>query len=387
MTKSTISRFHLGSLALAAALFLVTPLGPAAGTLGPVASGSVSAQEVHRLDGPRVAVYNLAGAVEVVRGDGSQVVVEVTRGGADRGRLSVETGRIGGRETLRVIYPGDRVVYRERGRSSNTTVQVGRDGTFLDGRRGGDRVRISGRGDGLEAHADLLVRVPPGVEVAVHLAVGEGRARDLEAGLAFRTGSGRVDVANVAGPVDVDTGSGAVTISEVRGDVTADTGSGAITLQRISGGDVDADTGSGRISLEDISGSSLNADTGSGRILGQALAVEELSVDTGSGRIELDRLQALRVSCDTGSGSVRLGLTSDVELLVVDTGSGGVAVDVPSGFGAAMELSSGSGSVSVDVPGTEAAVAKRRYFRGRVGDGEGRVMIETGSGGITVRRS
>ncbi len=387
MTKSTTSRFHLGILALAAALLLVAPWGPVAGTLGPVASGSPSAQEVHRLDGPRVAVYNLAGAVEVVRGDGSQVEIEVTRGGADRDRLSVEIGRIGDRETLRVIYPGDRVVYRERGRSSSTTVRVGRDGTFLDGRRGGDRVRISGTGGGLEAHANLSVRVPSGVEVAVYLAVGEGRARDLGAGLTFRTGSGRVDVANVTGPVDVDTGSGAVRISEVRGHVDTETGSGEIALRRISGGEVTAETGSGRIALEEISGSSLRVDTGSGRISGRALAVEELSLDTGSGRIEVDGLEAARISCDTGSGSVHLGLTADIERLVVDTGSGGVTVEVPSDFGATMELSSGSGSVSVDVPGRDAAVAERRYFRGSVGDGEGRVMIETGSGGITVRGS
>lgn len=387
MTKSTPSRFHLGSFALAAALFLVTPLGPAAGTLGPSASSSPSAQEIHRLDGPRVAVYNLAGAIEVMRGDGSQVVIEVMRRGADRDRLSVETGRIGDRETLRVIYPGDRVVYGEGGRSSSATVRVGPDGTFLDGRGGGDRVRISGRGGGLAAHADLSVRVPPGVEVAVYLAVGEGRAEDLGAGLTFRTGSGRVAVAQITGSVNIDTGSGAVTISEVRGHVNAETGSGNIALQGISGGEVTAETGSGHIALEEITGSSLRAHTGSGRIRGQALAVEELSVDTGSGRVELDRLEAVRVNCDTGSGSVRLGLASDVERLVIDTGSGGVTVEVPSGFGATMELSSGSGSVSVDVPGREAAVVRRRYFRGSVGDGEGRVMIETGSGGITVRRS
>lgn len=388
MTKSTTSRFHLGSLVLAATPFLVAPAAPVAVAPDPIVHASVAAQEIHRLDGPHVAVYNLAGEVDVVRGEGSQVVVEMARGGSDRDRLSVETGRIGGRETLRVIYPGDRVVYRERGRFSNTTVRVRADGTLLDGRGGGDRVRISGGGGGVEAHADLTVRVPRGVEVAVYLAVGQGRAHDLEGGgLTFKTGSGGVGVANVTGPVYVDTGSGAVTISDVRGDVTADTGSGEITLRGILGGEVDADTGSGRVTLEDISGSRVTVDTGSGRVMGSGLAVGELSVDTGAGRIELDGLDVARILCDSGSGSVHLGLLADVDRLVVDTGSGGVAVEVPAGFGAAMELSSGSGSVSVDVPDKEAAVAKRRYFRGSVGDGEGSVVIDTGSGGISVRRN
>ena len=43
----------------------------------------VTGQEVERLSGGDVAVYNLAGHVEVVRGSGSDVVVRIDRGGAD----------------------------------------------------------------------------------------------------------------------------------------------------------------------------------------------------------------------------------------------------------------------------------------------------------------
>ena len=330
-------------------------------------------------------MYNLAGVVEVVRGEGSEVVVEVARGGADASRLSVATGRIGGAETFRVIYPDDRVVYRQANRGFNATVRVRGDGTFLGGRGGGDRVRISARGSGLEAHADLTVRVPRGVEIAVHLAVGEGRASDLTADLTFNTASASIDVAGVEGDVSVDTGSGSLTISNVNGDVLADTGSGAITLDGISGSVLTADTGSGSISLGDVSASRVTVDTGSGRIAGRALSAEEVVLDTGSGRIDVQGLAASRISCDTGSGAVRLGLATDVDRLIVESGSGAVVVTVPAGFGAALELASGSGRVSVDVPRARAAEAKRRYFRGTVGDGEGRVVIDTGSGGISVR--
>lgn len=369
MTKSTTLRFPI-----AAAMVLCAAV-----------SGSLIGQEEYRLGGARVAVYNLAGAVEVVLGEGPEVVVEVARGGGDASRLSVATGRIGGVQTLRVIYPDDRVVYSEANRGFNTTVRVRSDGTFLDGRGGGDRVRISGRGSGLEAHADLTVRVPPGVEVSVHLAVGDGRARDLAADLSFNTASASIDVAGVEGDVSLDTGSGSLTISNVHGDVFADTGSGAITLEGISGSVLTADTGSGSISLGDVSASRVTVDTGSGRISGRALSAEEVVLDTGSGSIDVQDLDAARISCDTGSGAVRLGLVADVDRLLVESGSGGVVVTVPAGFGAALELDSGSGRVSVDVPQIRAAEAKRRYFRGTVGDGEGRVLIETGSGGISVR--
>lgn len=330
------------------------------------------AQETYRLDGGRVAIYNLAGEVEVVRGRGSGVEVEVSRGGADSDRLQVEVDRIDGREALRVIYPDDRVVYERMGRS-NATIRVRDDGTFfrdrsLGGLLRGDEVRISGRGRGLEAYADIVVRVPAGVAVAVYLAAGSGHAADLASDLVFRTASGSVEVAGVVGDVDVDTGSGAVAISDVEGDVTADTGSGGIGLDNIRGGRLDADTGSGGVR-------------------GSNVSVGQLLVDTGSGSIRIDGLRAADVDCDTGSGAVHLSMVSDVDRLVVDTGSGSVTLGVPSDFGAELELDTGSGGISVDVPDRVVETSRRTYFRGAVGDGNGSVVIDTGAGGVTIRRN
>ena len=328
------------------------------------------AQETWQLDGDRVAIYNLAGEVEVVRGDGSAVEVEINRGGGDGDRLQVEVDRIDGSEALRVIYPDDRVVYERMGRSS-ATIRVRDDGTFfrnrsLGGLRG-DEVRISGRGRGLEAHADIVVRVPAGVAVAVYLAAGSGNAAGLASDLVFRTASGAVEVAGVVGDVEVDTGSGAVAISDVEGDVTADTGSGAI-------------------GLEDIRGDRLEADTGSGGVRGSNVSVDQLLVDTGSGSIRIDGLSAADIDCDTGSGAVHLSMLSDVDRLVVDTGSGGVSLEVPSDFGARLELDTGSGGISVDVPDRVVETSRRTYFRGAVGDGNGSVVIDTSAGGVTIRR-
>ena len=62
----------------------------------------LNGQEVERVSGNEIAVYNLAGHVEVVRGSGSDVVVRISRGGADASELRVETGDIRGRSTLRI---------------------------------------------------------------------------------------------------------------------------------------------------------------------------------------------------------------------------------------------------------------------------------------------
>ena len=86
--------------------------------------------------------------------------MRIARHGDDADRLSIETGEIRGRETVRIVYPADQVVYPEMGRSSSTTQRVRDDGTFSDSGRGrGQQVRVRGSGRGLEAWADLVIEV------------------------------------------------------------------------------------------------------------------------------------------------------------------------------------------------------------------------------------
>src|SRR5881409_1843451 len=118
----------------------------------------------HVLKGDSVAIYNLVGELRVEGGSGSDVVVEVQRGGADAAKLDIQSGPLRGRETLRIIYPDDVISLPQWGRGWNTTLRVRDDGTFGDEKGGhgrgwfreGHEVRITGRGrDGLEAFADL----------------------------------------------------------------------------------------------------------------------------------------------------------------------------------------------------------------------------------------
>ena len=91
------------------------------------------------------------------------------------------------------------------------------------------------------------------------------------------------------------------------------------------------------------------------------------------------------VVMDTGSGGVFVGLLEDVHRLEIDTGSGAVTVEVPASVGATVEMDSGSGGIDLDLP-FEAREVKRNYVRGVLGDGAGRIEIDTGSGAIRLRR-
>lgn len=330
-----------------------------------LAAGPLAGQR-YALDGDRVSVYNLAGSVRVEPGGGGNVTVEVDRGGPDADRLSVERGTVDGRRALWVVYPGDRVVYPEMGRGS--TVRLRMDGDGLWGRRvrRGREVTVAGRGSGIEAHADLVVRVPAGRDVAVYLAAG------------------RVEVSNVRGRLLVDTHSASVAVSGTEGALTVDTGSGSVAV-RDAEGDLVVDTGSGAVTLSSVRGGRVLIDTGSGGVRGSGIAARSLEVDVGSGRVNLTGVAADDAVVDTGSGSVVLGLTRDARSVVIDTGSGSVDLIVPDDFGATLEIDTGSGGIDVDVP-VEVRRSSRGDFVGRIGDGDGRVLIDTGSGRVRIRR-
>ena len=327
---------------------------------------ALTSQE-YELAGDHVAVYNLAGTVTVSGGSGNAVVVRVDRSGADADRLEVEVGEIRGREALRVIYPGDRVVYSEMGGRSRTQLRVRDDGTFGDrGRARGGEVRISGSGSGLEAWADLTVSVPPGQRFSIYLGAGGTTVENVDGDIEVDTGSGTVDASHISGPLSIDTGSGSVSVFDVSGSVEVDTGSGSVTV-------------------EGVTGEHLVVDTGSGTVRGSDIEAESVLVDTGSGSVTLVAVTAPDVTVDTGSGSVEVDLTIDVERVEIDTGSGGVTIWIPDDLGASIEVDSGSGGIDLEVP-VEVRTIRRTYLRGEIGDGRGEIVIDTGSGSVQVLR-
>jgi hypothetical protein len=331
-------------------------------------AGGAAAQERFTLDGDRVTVYNLAGHMRVEAGSGPSVVVEVTRAGSDAGELRVRRGDNG---TLAIVYPERDVVYPEMGGGSRTTLEVRSDGSFGsdNGLRlvGGNRVTIRGSGSGTRAWADVRVLVPAGRKVAVHHAVGRIEVANVNGDIQVRGHAARIEASGTRGRLDLDTGSGGITVTGAEGEVSLDTGSGGV---RLSG----------------IRGSGLDVDTGSGGVHGSDVSVGRLHVDVGSGGVRLDGVDARDIDIDTGSGSVVLRLRRDAEQVKIDTGSGGVTLGLPQGFGAEAEIDTGSGGIHVDVPSTVRR-SSRSHFSGTFGDGSGRLVIDTGSGGVSVVRN
>lgn len=376
-----------------------------AAILTPLLAASVPGQQVERfsLTGD-VAIFNVAGSVTIEPGTANGVVVEITRGGADAERLRIDSGELRGWQTLRVIYPDDRVVYPRLSGNSRTSFGIAEDGTF--GRRWGggddrdptllsllrlvlgehddDRITVSGGGRGMEAYADMRVLVPAGRTVAVHLGVGEVDATNIEGNLVVDTRSGRIDASSLRGSARLATGSGTVQLQGAEGDVVIDTGSGGIRVAEVSGSRLSVDTGSGSVDGLNLASADVEIDTGSGSVDLSGVRADRLGVDTGSGGISVAEADVADLDLDTGSGSVRVAVRNSLRNVRIDTGSGGVTLTVPQGFGASIDLSTGSGGISSDLP-VQISHKGRRSLRGQIGDGSGSVFIETGSGSIRIR--
>jgi hypothetical protein len=327
--------------------------------------------ERYTLDGDDVAIYNLAGTLTVEPGTGA-ISVDLVRGGPDAARLTVERGELEGRETLRVMYPAESITYAGVGHGSSTTLTVREDGTFGDGdrhdRRGrGRKVRVSGAGDGLRAHADLKVRMPAGQRLSLYLAVG------------------KVSITNANGELLVDGHSAPVTASGTKGTLVLDVGSGPV---RVSGaeGALTVDTGSGHVEVSGFSGGELSINTGSGGVIGSELQAGVIRIDTGSGDIELTAVTSPVLTLETGSGRVAAELRGPVRELAVTTGSGDVSVRAPASLAAEVEIETASGGIESDFP-LQVTRHSRDHVVGRIGAGTGRVAIETGSGDVRLLKN
>lgn len=333
------------------------------------------------LKGDSVAIYNLVGELRVEAGSGSDVVVEINRGGADAAQLAVQTGPIRGRETLRIVYPTDLIILPSWGRGWNTTLRVREDGTFGDGggwgwdgggRRGRDRegreVRITGRNrsrDGLEAFADLRVTVPAGKGVALYLGVG------------------KVFVSNVDGAIRVHVASADVAADRTRGLLIAQTGSGNVDV-RDAAGDVQLETGSGDISVATMRGTRLRVETGSGNVTVTDGKATELNVETGSGDIDATSTEGDDLAFETGSGNIDISLSAAFQSARIETGSGNVTLRVPATTGAQVDLETGSGDIDLGGLTLQVRRIERDHVTGTLGDGRGRLTVETGSGNVRL---
>ncbi len=326
-------------------------------------------------NGDELLLVNLIGEIRIRPGDGPAFELEVTRDGHDADRIEVVVND-GSQARVLIRFPVKeerRYVYPRMGFGSSSTFSLegltGKKESWLEllGWTGTDQIKVSGRGHGLEAWADVTVRVPAGKRVEV------------------RHGIGSIAAEGTAGDLALDICSGSISVSHLHGSLLADTGSGSVQLSDVTGA-VKVDTGSGSVDLSDCSGPQIDVDTGSGSVDAARIECEELVIDTGSGTVHALGIGADTARIDTGSGSVDLKLTRiGSGRFLVDTGSGSIDLYLPPDASAVVNAETGAGSVDADVDAAHILASDEGSLSLRIGDGAAaRVDLDTGSGSIHI---
>jgi DUF4097 and DUF4098 domain-containing protein YvlB len=198
-------------------------------------------------------------------------------------------------------------------------------------------------------------------------------------------GHGKATVTRIDADFTLDAAGMPVIATGIRGSLHVDIGSGMV---RVEGADaeISIDTGSGDVSLAGIRARGVDVDTGSGEVTGNDLSAESASIASGSGDIQLGKFKAERVSVDTGSGEVTVEILGEMLSLEIESGSGDISVTIPKTLGADLSIETGGGRIETNLT-LETSVRKHDQLVGRIGDGRGRIAIETGSGAVSIRQA
>lgn len=220
-----------------------------------------------------IRIDNLAGSVEVVGWDRTEVSIQGTLGDDVEG---LEVDDRGGRISIEVEIP------KSRGR----------------------RYR--------DVDCDLEIRVPRGSRVEVET---------VSASIDVEGVNGRLELESVSGNVEVDGGSGALEVESVSGSIRITGSSNRVSAESVSGRVV-LDGVSGRIEVSSVSG---GVDVKAGRI-------QSADLDSVSGSIELSGSleSGGRIDANSHSGTIELRLPRDTSAeWSVSTFSG----NIDNGFG------------------------------------------------------
>ena len=228
-----------------------------------------------------------------------------------------------------------------------------------------DELRIETKQDGDRIQVEVK---KPSHEVVV-FGVGVGRISPTaklivtmprEGNLYAKSGDGSIRVEHVQGRLELKTGDGSIRAIGIGGQRTLATGDGSVTLEDVAG-DLDVDTGDGSVSV--------------------AGKLTTVKLHTGDGSITFRAAPGTAMKSDWS----------------MTTGDGGVAVYLPSDFGAELDAHTGDGSIRNELGLKAEAEADgdperdrdrdRRSLKGKLGAGGKLLRIRTGDGSIRLKTS
>lgn len=324
----------------------------------------------------RVRVEQLAGPVRVRTGDDDEIRVRaVVRAGAEDESRAEEVAEKGGLELqaedgrlrVRPRLPLDEFstyYYEPPGREGGG---FNRNAEFA-----GEDVTVQSRtrwGRGVALHHELELTVPESMGVDINQQVGTVDAAGMAGPLRLRMRGEEAELRAMRGRLDIETGGGRLRLAGHEGEGRIRSGSGEMHLSNLRGGPWDLRSGSGPIRVDSGAGE-FQVETGSGGFQAtEFVAAEKLDIKSGSGRVMLEGdLSPLRQArIETSSADIFLQ-----------------TVRVPS---AELRINHIRGGITVDLPDLEETRRQRNRYEGILGEGDGRIELESRLGEIRFTSS
>ncbi len=229
----------------------------------------------------------------------------------------------------------------------------------------GNLIRVGGGGQHMhDVSIDYSIVVPPEAEIHATTGSGDLEVNGIKGPANFTSGSGGISASNIGGDVQVVAGSGAIELSNIQGQVQVTAGSGDVTLNAVHS-ETRLHTGSGDLDISNP-GDALEANTGSGDVNIKG-ASADIRLRTSSGDVTVD------------------GNPGNSNYWDIRTSSGDVVLQVPPTASFRLYARSSSGDIDAAIPIVMEGTTSKHELRARIGDGKGRVEVQSSSGSISLK--
>lgn len=265
-----------------------------------------------------------------------------------------------------------------------------------------DRTVINGEHIAGEVHATILI---PSSTHQIHASIGRGPCQAV--GLStdqgdLNLGLGRLQLEDTHGSWDINVGKGDARLSDSTGTFDLNVGMGRLEMLRVSGraeinagmgpvvaegchGTVTVNAGKGNIQWKD-GGGSLHFNAGMGDVAMENTVGDDLEINAGLGKIHVRGGRWERAKLEVGVGEATVQ-SRVLDLTVTARHRGAIMVSIPEDLGARVEASTDHGRIVSHlnlIPVGHSGPQRGQRLVGLVGDGQGRIALQTRRGNITL---
>jgi len=206
--------------------------------------------------------------------------------------------------------------------------------------------------------------------------------------ITVKSSSGSITAEMIKGSAQLTTSYGSIICTDMSdGDVKLKTSSGKIMLSNISFGDCDAHTSYGSIVSGELKGKSIKLHSGSGSIGLTDSSADTTNLSTSYGRITCRQITTNNITAKSGSGNLDIACSdSTPDQIVADlvTSYGNIDFAAPQNFAGQVDLSTSYGSIRTGRPITINGEISKKKLKGTMGEGNGKLHMQTNSGSISL---